>query len=1013
MRKIVLLVGEFTIDPGFKELRRDEEIIELEPLQFRVLVYLVHNRDHIVTKDELIESVWKVAVSDHALQRAIHAIRSALGDDPRRPRYIKTCHGSGYRFIAQVEERVVHTDETTSSERPRSGVPPFVGRSHLLDELESAYESSTAGRGNLVLLGGDAGIGKTRLVQEFLDRRSDVGDSVVARVRIHDSGSTPTFWSWQDAVRQVIEAHGAMALCSGSPRRVAELSRIVPELRSLPGAHDSPQVHGPDQRRFELMDGVFGLLEQAAAKSPLVIAFDDLHEADLASLEMLAFAARRLDGLKLLIIASYRPGEISRSKEFSKVFGKLFHEPVCRRVMVQGLGSEDVSSLVEQTMSHSVESSTSAMLFEWTKGNPLFLSFCMAEARRRLGDEESDEASHDLFESILSEIPDELRDAIGFQMGDLSDPCGELLGYAAVIGREFEIATLARSVDMKTNDFLDALEEAEQRGLIEGSCEQGIYAFQHALIRESLYQQLSATRRIRMHLAVAEAIEQVHWSDINAYVDTLAGHYFEALPAGAAEPATKYLMKAAKKARATYAYEDARLLYDRAVIATEGDVPAAPERLARALMGRGEAEQRSGDHAASRETFSRVVAIGRKYDDPVTLAEGALGVAGLLEFSLGNDMDHSELLEEALAELPPEQLRLRALILSRLAMMPPNREVLTQRERVSEEAVTLAESLGDDPVVLVHAYVAKACAAMRPEDLDERLEIVDKLRTLSMHDRFTEDDAQAADPEAWAYAIEYGARVARGEQREAKRCLEQMAQAAERLGDPFHGWLAEVYGAYLVHALGHLDEAERLADAAFEKGQAAGHMAAGLAYGLQKLLLSVDRNDTKSLSTFLGSVNESVWMTKAELDVLLIFCNVALGRFDEARVDFRRIADGGFERIEKNSQWLLSMMLLAESCYEVGTRDDARALYRVILPYVSLIASDGLIPLQRGSMAGAAAMLADKAGYPEHAIQHAEAALKMNRDSGNTIAVETIERLLGRLSNSERERDGGDGSPLL
>ncbi len=299
--------GEYELDERLYELRRRGAIVKIEPKVFDVLAYLVRHRDRVVPKEELLGKLWPDEfVSDSVLPRCVTAARKAVGDDANRQRVIQTVHGRGYRFVAALDESAA-VDRRLGADRwcgpEGGGVRPsavFVGREDALASLETAFADAVGGRGRLVLLVGEPGIGKTRTAEEFARRAIEAGASVLTG-RCYEGEGAPAFWPWAQVVRACVGA--------GSSERetAADLAELLPDFRENVAADALPA----EQARFRLFESVTAVLKGAARAQPLVLILDDLHYADKPSLLLLVFLARELRGARMLVIGTYRDVEVA------------------------------------------------------------------------------------------------------------------------------------------------------------------------------------------------------------------------------------------------------------------------------------------------------------------------------------------------------------------------------------------------------------------------------------------------------------------------------------------------------------------------------------------------------------------------------------------------------------------------------------------------------------------------------------------------------------------------------
>jgi predicted ATPase len=279
-----------------------------------------------------------------------------------------------------------------------------------------------------------------------------------------------------------------------------------------------------------------------------VLVLDDLHWADEASLRALEFVAAELRASSVLVIATYRDVEVRRDHPLARLLGALAREPAGERVALRGLAADEVAALVAAVAGAAPPEATLRAVHEMTEGNPFFV----VEVARWLGEADV----RDRTPSALG-LPQSVRDAIGRRLDGLSTGANEMLRTAAVLGRDFDVALLARVTAQPPGELLDWLGEAlEARVLDERDERMGRYAFAHALVRQTLYEELRAPERVRLHRRAADALEAAFAAHDEAPLSEIAHHYFEAAAGGAAEPALRSAVRAAERAHALLAYEE-------------------------------------------------------------------------------------------------------------------------------------------------------------------------------------------------------------------------------------------------------------------------------------------------------------------------------------------------------------------------------------------------------------------------------------------------------------------------
>ena len=418
-------------------------------------------------------------------------------------------------------------DLTTSVEQPESpdeahaldslagGV--FVGRQREMGELKACLEEALSGRGRLVTLVGEPGIGKTRTAQE-LATYSGLRGAQVLWGRCYEEQGVPPYWPWVQAIRSYVRERDPDQLRSEMGAGAADIAEVVSDVReSLPDLQPTPQLE-PEQARFRLFDSITSFLKTASQRQPLVLVLDDLHWADQPSLMLLQFVARELGGARLLIIGTYRDIELSRQHPLAEALGELTRERLFQRVLLRGLTQEDVGRFIDMSSGNSAPRGLVEGVHTQTEGNPLFVTEVvrLLVQEGELGaDPSTGPGRARETDSWTIRIPEGVREVIGRRLNRLSQRCNEVLTVASIIGREFTLAHLTQVVEEVTEDRLfEVLEEALAARVIEELPQSvGRYQFTHALIQETLAEELSTTRRVRLHARIAEALEELYGAD--------------------------------------------------------------------------------------------------------------------------------------------------------------------------------------------------------------------------------------------------------------------------------------------------------------------------------------------------------------------------------------------------------------------------------------------------------------------------------------------------------------------
>lgn len=436
------------------------------------------------------------------------------------------------------------------------GDTPMVGRRREIARLQAALDRAAGGRGGVVLVQGEPGIGKTRLVKELVRRAQAEGFPTAWGGSI-EGGGTPAYWPWVEIIRSLVAETGPTTLqIVGSPG-LAELGQVVPEIRALTGPLDPPTVLDPETARLRLFEAVAGLLGAFMSASPLVVVLDDLQWADPASFQLISFLAPRLRDSRLLILGTYRPAEIGPSHPLRDALAALSRHQVVERVELTGLGEGEISDLIEATTGAVVTPSAVAAVRDRTEGNPFFVT----ELARLLASE------HDLVGpgELGRMVPAGVRDVVRRRLARLPEETIAVLSLAAVIGRGFELRVLEAAAELDADRSLELVEAALMSGLVlEEPDSVGSFRFSHDLVRETILEELTASRRARMHARVGKALESVYGDDA-ARSQELANHFFQAAPAVGAERAIPLALRAAEVAYSRLAYEQAEEQLRRAL----------------------------------------------------------------------------------------------------------------------------------------------------------------------------------------------------------------------------------------------------------------------------------------------------------------------------------------------------------------------------------------------------------------------------------------------------------------
>ncbi|MEO8457000.1 MAG: protein kinase, partial [Chloroflexota bacterium] len=414
--------------------------------------------------------------------------------------------------IPEALQALVASASTTTPVAADSDVNPldrlatgiFVGREKEMDELRAGLEDALSGRGRLMMLVGEPGIGKTRTSEEFATY-ARLRNAQVLWGRCYEGEGAPAYWPWVQIIRSYVHDKEPKELMSEMGPGAADIAQVVSEVKErLPGLPAPPTLE-PEQARFRLFDSITTFLKNASKEKPLMVVLDDMHWADKPSLLLLQFMAKELRGSRLLVLGTYRDVELRRQHPLAQALGELNRENLSQRVLLRGLTENDVKRFVEVTAGTTPSEALVQAVYKETEGNPFFVNEIV---RLLVADGRLEKAEGVKDWSVT--IPQSVKEVVGRRLDHLSEECNKALTIGAVIGREFGVRLLEKVSEVKGDRLVDALEEAMGARVI-AELPRGVdmYWFSHALIRETLYEELSTTRRIRLHRQIGEALEEL------------------------------------------------------------------------------------------------------------------------------------------------------------------------------------------------------------------------------------------------------------------------------------------------------------------------------------------------------------------------------------------------------------------------------------------------------------------------------------------------------------------------
>nr|WP_042180715.1 AAA family ATPase [Kibdelosporangium sp. MJ126-NF4]CEL14537.1 putative transcriptional regulator [Kibdelosporangium sp. MJ126-NF4]CTQ88902.1 putative transcriptional regulator [Kibdelosporangium sp. MJ126-NF4] len=631
----------------------------------------------------------------------------------------------------------------------------FVGRGVELDALTGCLRAAMNGTGQVVLVSGEPGIGKTRLAHELTALAEADGVLTCWGRAVQDDGS-PSYWPFRQVLKLLARRFAPGVLAD-------ELALVVPEFGDGPAT--SPE------ERFRVFEAI---TEYLTGVGKLLIVLDDLHWADQPTLRLLVHLAMAVGTMPVMVLVTFRDTE---AEAMSATLAALAREEAVSRIRLTGLSEAEVAAQLADLTAAPVDAEVTAAISGRTGGNPFFV----AELSRIIGQESTP-------------LPSVVLDAVRVRIEALSPECRGMLAAASVLGSEVDPAIVATVLGGELDDVLSAADESVRAGFLSDA---DGWRFTHDLVREAARLLMPTARRLALHARAATVIEQR--ADAPSRVAEIAHHWLEALPTGDTAKAVEWARRAGDVALAQLAWENAIDLYARALAAG----PHADADRARLLARQGMAQLRKLDIVGGEETLRQAAAAARASGDGNAIAEVALAM-GTHSSSDWPTLGKS-LCDEALSSMPDGPLRARLLAQQAAELAFYGSPAL---DTMSAEALEIADRTGD-PLALRAALRARQLALAGPEGVRERLLLGDRMLAVGVADN---------DPEAvmWGRLWRFDAFCQLGRLDDAERELPRIHEAASRMRTKIARWHHMRAEIAVEHARGRFARALELAWAAVD-----------------------------------------------------------------------------------------------------------------------------------------------------------------------------------------------------
>jgi class 3 adenylate cyclase/tetratricopeptide (TPR) repeat protein len=508
---------------------------------------------------------------------------------------------------------------TVPFQKPR-WLASLVGRTAELTKLKAAFESSLANRSSVVALQGEAGVGKTRLMQELGVHAQSVGAVVLAGSA---SEAGLPYAPWVEAARQYVAQAPGELLRRMLGRNASELVKLVPDIVAKVGTIPPSKPLGEQQDKVRLYEAVTQFFISICTESPLLMLFDDMQWADQSSLDLLEYFVRSTSNHRVLTACAYRPEDVQPNSPLHPSLMKFNRQRLLETIQVRNLGKEETVELIKQMFGEqTITPEFADLIYERTGGNPFFVE----EVLRSLVEDGTvfrTEKGWDREPIQELRVPNTVRTILKSRLSKLDPETMSVLVLASVIGLEFDFEVLREVTQIDEDKLLERLETALASGLVREPSQRGVFRFVDNRIRELLLDDLSKIRRGKYHQRIAEAMEKAYAKSLDRHAELIASHAYDA---GDAERATKFSIIAGDRNKAIHAYEQAVNDYRRALdlISLEG---ARDEEKAAIIEKLAECYRIAGQLQNSTRYYQEALEIFEKRRDSKACARACLGLS--------------------------------------------------------------------------------------------------------------------------------------------------------------------------------------------------------------------------------------------------------------------------------------------------------------------------------------------------------------------------------------------------
>jgi DNA-binding winged helix-turn-helix (wHTH) protein len=934
--------GQLELDTERYEFFRDGRKVDVRPKVFDALRYFLERPGRLLTKQELLDALWGGStVEEASVAWTISHARRAIGQGTSDAAPIETVHGRGYRWRADVEVDSIEEPAPDDGDAGR----PFVGRESLFGLLRARLAEAQAGRGGACLLAGDAGIGKTRCIDELAAIAREQGFAVCVGRAVPDT-LAPVYFPWFQLLRSL-------------SANAAEARALVARLSAADAGQARIEGRDAALEQLALFESVSQCLIDHSPRAPLLLVLDDLHWADAGTVELLGFVTAQLRHARVFVLCA------ARHAVFAIGAGRAVE--LLRNVERFDLGPlsvEDVAQYIRAQLRVSPTHELCEAVHRVSAGYPLFVQ----ETLQGLLAEHGAEALAGLPAADVQPSA-HTRDSLHSRFSLLAAETRATLEQASVLGERFDVGSLLRLAGVPHDALLSALDGGVRAGFL-GKDGVHRFRFRHALFREVVYERLPSAQRARMHRHVA--LMRAAAPDAGEHKSEIAYHHYRSLALGHHAEVRAAALEAAQVAERALAFADAAQFCGFALEALALDPGATKREYAQVLQQRASAQSYGGSVRDARVTIEQLVDVASEHGFGDILVQAARWLRVSHVMGAVPDPLARRALERALELLPESELTLRLQARSLLSWLPPDAFDLARSKQLSASLVAEAHDAGSRDA-LAEALTARLYALSGPDDIDAVLAVSDQMLVLD------------GEPGGWISLEAYNARcnalLLRGDLPAADAAVAAMEQLARKRGFLEARWHCERYAAERRLLSGDFAvaqaELDRLEDQAVRKCVRGGAMLVAV----DRALLALKMGGPQALAT--GASDGSLAKLSAALEPLTrqsalgARIGLALGKPEPGRQLLQRLSADDFASVPRNLSYLQTLCNVAVIAVALDERRAAERLLELLAPYAGFNTPHQL-RLYQGPVASFLAKLAACLGREERADRYFAQALELD-----------------------------------